>query len=100
MIKWIIICVIGLIILGNLGYDIRKSVNSPVAQSNLEYAKEVTIFVWGKYLKEPAKFFWNEVFIKYIFTPTIDFIKNKMTGNKTSSVQQRTLFVYDIGGVV
>lgn len=82
MIKWIIICVIGLIILGNLGYDIRKSVNSPVAQTNLEYAKEVIIFIWNRYLKEPAKFFWNDVFVKYIWEPSFNLIKNKVTGGE------------------
>lgn len=81
MIKWIIIFVIGLIVLGYLGFDIRKAVESPVAQTNLEYAKEAVSYVWTKYLAKPVKYVFNEIFIKYIWEPAIknlnDAVKNK-----------------------
>lgn len=92
MIKWLVISIIALIILGNLGFDIKKSVHSPVAQSNLEYAKDVTVFVWQKYLKEPAKFLWSEVFIKYIWEPSIKILDKKVKG-ETSVNQQDAFFL-------
>ncbi len=77
MIKWIIISLIGLILLGALGFDVRKAVESPVTQSNLEYAKNVVVYVWNKYLQKPATFLWNEVFIKLIWNPGIDLLKSR-----------------------
>lgn len=63
---------IGLIILGYLGFDIRKAIDAPTTKNNLEYAKEVVEYVWTKYLSKPAKFIWKEVIVKYIFKPLID----------------------------
>lgn len=77
MIKWIIILVIGLIILGYLGFDIRRAVESPVTKSNIEYVKEVTVFVWTKYLSKPAKYLWNEVFVKLIWNKAINMLKRE-----------------------
>ena len=86
MVKWIVIGIIALIILGNLGVDIRKSVNSPITQSNLEYIKEVVSFVWNKYLEQPAKFIWKEVFIEYIWKPGVKLITGKVK-EETSIIQ-------------
>lgn len=72
MIKWIVIALLGLIVLGYLGFDIRKAVEAPISQSNIEYAKNAVIYVWGKYLEKPAKYLWNDIFIKLIWTTAID----------------------------
>lgn len=80
MIKWIVIAIIGLIVLGYLGIDIRKAIQSEASQSNLEYAKEVVVYAWNSYLKEPVKFIWSEVFVKYIWDPVLNKINNKVKG--------------------
>ncbi len=80
MIKWIVIAIIGLIVLGYLGIDIRKAIQSEASQSNLEYAKEVVVYAWNSYLKEPVKFIWSEVFVKYIWDPLINKANNKVKG--------------------
>ena len=72
MIKWIIIALLGLILLGYLGFDVRKAIDASATRSNLEYAKEVTLYIWNKYLKEPITFLWNDIFIKYIWTPALN----------------------------
>lgn len=72
MIKWIILITIGLIVLGYLGFDIKKAIDAPATKSNLEYAKESVAYVWTKYLAKPAKFIFKEVIIKYIFKPIVD----------------------------
>ena len=82
-----------LIILGKMGVDIRKSINSPVTQSNFEYIKEVTVFAWNKYLKEPVKFLWD-VFVKYVWTPAINILKGNVLNKFKSarSTEQTVLF--------
>ncbi len=91
MIKWIVITILGLIVLGYLGIDIRKAVHSEATQSNLSYAKEVVIYSWNNYLKEPVKFLWNEVFIKYIYDPLMNIINKKVKG--TSAKDTGALFL-------
>ena len=73
MIKWILIIVAVLIVLGYLGFDVRKAIESPTTQSNLEYAKEATVYIWTKYLAKPAKFIW-ELFIEYVWDPLVGFL--------------------------
>ena len=71
MVKWIVIALLGLIILGYLGFDIRKAVEALTTQSNLEYAKQAVSHVWNKFLEKPVKYIWREVIIKYIWQPAI-----------------------------
>ena len=83
MIKWIVIIVIGLIILGYLGIDVRKAVEAPTTQSNLEYVKNVVVYVWNKYLEKPAKYIWN-FFIKFIWSSAIDNLQKIKDGEEVN----------------
>ncbi len=83
MIKWIIIIVIGLIILGYLGFDVKKAVEAPVTQSNLEYVKNVVIYVWDKYLERPAKWLWN-FFIEFIWSSAVDNLEKIKDGEEVN----------------
>lgn len=78
MIKWIIIIVAGLIFLGYIGFDVRKAVEAPATQSNLTYAKNVTVYVWTKYLQKPATYLWKEVFVKLIWNPSLKALSDKV----------------------
>lgn len=82
MIKWIIIIVAGLIFLGYIGFDVRKAVEAPATQSNLTYAKNVTVYVWTKYLQKPATYLWKEVFVKLIWNPSLKALSDKV-GDKS-----------------
>lgn len=92
MIKWIFISVLAIIILGYMGIDIKQAIHSPQTQSNLSYIKEVSVFVWGKYLKAPVVFIWNEVVIKFIIDPLISIFKNKV--KEKLNVKTMTFFSY------
>lgn len=83
MIKWIVIALLGLIILGYLGFDVRKAIEAPTTQSNIEYAKNATIYVWNKYLERPAKFAWN-FFIKYIWSTAVDNLQKIKDGDEVN----------------
>jgi hypothetical protein len=85
MIKWIIILVIGLIILGYLGIDIRNVINSSTSQSNLGYVKEVVLHVWNTYLAKPAKYLWNEIFLKLVWSTAIDNLTKIKNGEPTNA---------------
>jgi len=101
MIKWIIIAIIGLVILGYLGVDIQKTVKAPAVQNNLTYAKDVAIHVWNNYLAAPVKFLW-EIFIKYVWEKLFEIIKSKSEGSevKEISIETSVLFSLSSRGLV
>ena len=88
MIKWIVICALGLIVLGYLGFDIRKAIEAPTTKSNLEYSKEAVVHVWNKYLSTPAIYIWKEVFIKYAWEPIVEKLHKKVIENKDASIEK------------
>jgi hypothetical protein len=61
-IKWVIIIVIALIILGYYGFDVREAIESPTTQSNLIYAKQVVSNIWHNYLRVPTLYIWSQIF--------------------------------------
>lgn len=83
MIKWIIICFIGLVILGYLGFDIRRAVEAPTSQSNIEYVKNAIVYVWNTYLARPVKYLWN-IFINLIWNTAIDNLTKIKNGEPTN----------------
>lgn len=66
-IKLIILIVIGLVILGYFGLNIKDILASPVVKENLAYAWELAKTLWHNWLQAPAqwvfehiiKFLWN-----------------------------------------
>jgi hypothetical protein len=82
-IKMVILIVIGLIILGYFGFDIRKAIESPVARSNIEYAKDAVVYVWNTYMKGPAEYLWH-IFIDLIWGPALENLKKMKDGEKVN----------------
>lgn len=74
-IKWIIIIVVALIILGYYGFDIRKAIEAPTTQNNLTYVQQIVANIWNHYLKAPVTYIWNEFFIHFIWNPLMDHMK-------------------------
>lgn len=63
-IKWIIIIIIALIILGYFGFDIRRAIEAPTTQANFTYVQKIVWNVWNTYLKGIVMYLWNEVILK------------------------------------
>ena len=88
-IKWIIIIVVALLILSYYGFSLRNLIDSPVTQDNIHYVATSTVSVWDKYLKQPANYVWNDVFIDLIWTPAIDNL-TKIKNNQPTNVQTKS----------
>jgi len=101
MIKWIVIVVLGLIMLGYMGIDIQKTVKAPTVQNNLTYAKDISIHIWKNYLAAPTKFLW-EFFIKFVWDKTFEIIKSRSEGDdkKKTSIETSVLFSICSRGLV
>ncbi len=55
-VKWIIVIIIALIVLGYYGIDVRKAAGSPMAKANIAYAKDIAGSTWNNYLKGSAEY--------------------------------------------
>ncbi len=84
-IRTIIIIVIALLILSYFGFNIRAIVNSPAGQDNFTYTQEVILNVWNGYLKRPATYLWNDIFLDLIWNSAIDNL-NKIKDGQPDSI--------------
>lgn len=84
-IKTIVIVVIIIIILGYFGFNLRDIMESDDVQNNLTYVWNGIVYTWDTWLKEPVIWFWENIWIPYIwepFTNVMDSIKDKPSGEQ------------------
>ena len=68
------ILVIGFLILLVLGYfdiSVRTVVESPTTQDNLEYVGGASKSLWDAYLREPARYLWNDIWLELFWRPFV-----------------------------
>lgn len=77
-IKLIILIVIGLIVLGYFGLNIKDILASPVVKENLAYAWEIAKHVWNTWLAAPAQWIWEHIlkFLWELFLNGLNGLKN------------------------
>lgn len=76
----------GLIIIFVLSYfkvSIKSVVESPEAQENIGYVKGGSVSLWGKYLKGPASYLWNDIFIDIFWKSFINNMERIRNGEPT-----------------
>lgn len=77
---------LGVIIIFALSYfgiSIRAVVESPQAQENFEYVEGGTRSLWNDYLKKPATYLWNDVFIDIFWASFISNMERIRDGEST-----------------
>jgi hypothetical protein len=84
IIRTVIFIVIALLILSYFGFNIRAIVNSPTGQQNFTYAQEIMINVWDNYMKGPATYLWNDIFLNLIWNPAIENLTKIKNGQPTN----------------
>lgn len=52
-----------ILVLSYFNISIRGVVESPPAQENLDYVGGAGKSIWAEYLKEPASYLWNDVWV-------------------------------------
>ena len=77
LIRAIVLVIIALLILSYFGLNIREIVNSPAGKENFTYTQEIMVKAWNKYLKIPASYVWNDIFIKLLWEPNIGALKGR-----------------------
>jgi hypothetical protein len=84
LIKTILIIVVALLILSYFGLNLRNIVNSPTGKDNFGYVKSLVVNTWNGYLKKPADYVWNKVFLPLIWQPAIENLTKIKNGEPDS----------------
>lgn len=72
-----VLIVVGIIlVISYFGFDLKGIVESPQSQKNFSYVTTHVVEFWNKYLERPAKYIWNDVFIKLIWNTAIENLEN------------------------
>ena len=88
LIRTIILVVIALLILSYFGFNLRELADSDATQDNFGYVKTFVLNVWNNYLKRPALYLWNDIFLDLIWEPAIENLRN-MKDAQPSTLQQQ-----------
>lgn len=72
LIKLIVLIILAIAVLSYLGFDLRAFVHSPIVQGNFGFIFDFVGGVWENYLAGPARYLWNDVFIKLFWNSFID----------------------------
>ena len=92
LIKWIILIIVAILILSYFGISIRGIVNSPTGQDNISYSTNIVVSTWDNYLKGPATYLWNQIFINLIWDPSIQSLENMKNGQPTNIQSNSPVF--------
>jgi ABC-type Fe3+ transport system permease subunit len=86
-IKLIILIVVLLVILGYFGINVRSVIENKTAQSNVGYVWNWCKAMWGTYLASPAKYLWNDVFIKLLWNSFIESMQKIKAGQNPKMIE-------------
>lgn len=87
-IKLIILIVIGLIILGYFGLNIKDILASPVVKENLAYAWELAKHIWNTWLAGPAQWIWEHI-LKFLWELFLNGLNGLKNGEGPASLMQQ-----------
>ncbi len=71
-IQFIIIIIILILVISYFNIDIRGIVEAPQTQQNIGYVFSWVAFVWNEYLRAPATYLWNDVFLRLLWSSFVD----------------------------
>lgn len=88
IVKTVILIIIALLILSYYGFDLKQTVEAPTTQSNFSYVTHFVVNIWQTYLEKPAKYLWNEIFLKLIWSSAVTNLQN-INNNQPMEMQKQ-----------
>ncbi len=79
----LLLCVVIILVLSYFQISIKSVVESPTAQENIGYVRGGTVNIWDKYLRVPATYLWNDVFINIFWKSFINNMERIRDGQPT-----------------
>ena len=84
LVRMVIVIVVILLVISYFGLNLRNLVNAPTTQDNLGYTTGLISTVWNNYLRRPATYLWNNIFINLIWEPAINNLTRMKNGEPTN----------------
>ena len=75
LIGLILLALLIIIILGYFNVRLRDVAENPNVKDNLEYVEEGSTGFWNQYLKRPATYLWQDIWIELFWRPFVDNMK-------------------------
>ncbi|MFA5095172.1 MAG: hypothetical protein WC447_00710 [Candidatus Paceibacterota bacterium] len=72
-----------ILVLSYFKISVRSVVESPTGQDNISYVGGGTRSLWNDYLKEPASYLWNDIFIDIFWKSFINNMERIRDGEPT-----------------
>lgn len=66
------LCFILILVLSYFKINIKSVVESPEGQSNINYVRGESTNFWNQYLKKPATYFWQDIFVEIFWKSFIN----------------------------
>ena len=79
----LIVAVLVILLLSYFNISVRSVVESPSGQDNIHYVGGGTKTLWDTYLKDPASYLWNDVWVPIFWRPFISNMENIIHGQPT-----------------
>ncbi len=72
-----------ILVLSFFNISIRSVVESPTGQENINYIEDSSKSFWDKYLKDPAQYLWNDVWVDIFWQGFINNMERIRDGKPT-----------------
>ena len=72
-----------ILVLSYFNVSIRGVVESPTGQDNINYVQDTSKGFWDRYLKDPADYLWNDIFINLMWNSFVSNLERIRDGEPT-----------------
>lgn len=83
ILSMVVLGVLIILILSYFNISLRSVVESPTSKDNINYVSGGTKTLWERYLKDPASYIWNDVWIKIFWRGFINNMERIRDGKPT-----------------
>jgi len=87
MIKLIVFIVLVIVALSYFNISVRTIVNSDMVQDNFSFVWGWVKHIWNNYMARPARYLWNDIFIKLLWSSFVDNLEKIKTGDSIDIIE-------------
>lgn len=79
----LVLAFILILVLSYFGISVKSVVESPTGQENISYVGGGTRNLWNDYLKAPASYLWNDIFVNIFWKSFVNNMERIRDGQPT-----------------
>ena len=79
----LVLAFILILVLSYFNISVKSVVESPTGQENINYVGGGTVSLWDRYLKGPASYIWNDIFVNIFWKSFVNNMERIRDGQPT-----------------